>query len=84
MVLVANKKTKSQMERDLALFLSDHTIAFVQWLSEVLDKLQTITLAKGMSAILTLGGGGVICACMCPICAHTKAYLPFTKLQQPR
>ena len=48
MVLVANKKTKSQMERDLTLFLSDHTVAFVQWLQEVLDKLQTITLAKGM------------------------------------
>ncbi|XP_043231825.1 zinc finger CCCH domain-containing protein 14-like isoform X1 [Amphibalanus amphitrite] len=46
MVLVANKKTKSQMERDLTLFLSDHTVAFVQWLQEVLDKLQTITLAK--------------------------------------
>ncbi|XP_037073269.1 zinc finger CCCH domain-containing protein 14-like, partial [Pollicipes pollicipes] len=44
MVLVANKKTKKQMESDLSLFLSDHTVAFVEWLQQVLDKLQTITL----------------------------------------
>lgn len=47
MVLVANKKTKKQMERDLTLFLNTHTAHFVEWLTQVLDKLQTITLAKG-------------------------------------
>ncbi|XP_077286843.1 nuclear polyadenosine RNA-binding 2 isoform X2 [Arctopsyche grandis] len=44
MVMVANKRTRSQMEEDLQLFLSSNTEAFVNWLHQVLQKLQEVTI----------------------------------------
>ncbi|KAJ8913036.1 hypothetical protein NQ315_002052 [Exocentrus adspersus] len=40
MVMVANKRTKSQMNEDLNLFLSTKTSTFVDWLHVVLKKLK--------------------------------------------
>ncbi|XP_041981327.1 zinc finger CCCH domain-containing protein 14 [Aricia agestis] len=45
MVMVANKRTRSQMEDDLQLFLGDNTELFVNWLHQVLKKLQEVTVA---------------------------------------
>ncbi|VVC92353.1 unnamed protein product [Leptidea sinapis] len=45
MVMVANKRTQEQMEDDLQLFLSDNTELFVNWLHQVLKKLQEVTIA---------------------------------------
>ena len=44
MIMVANKRTKSQMNADLNLFLGSQTDIFVTWLHEVLTKLQEVTL----------------------------------------
>ncbi|KAH8310479.1 hypothetical protein KR044_001555 [Drosophila immigrans] len=44
MVMVANKRTKQQMNAELNLFLGDQTDLFVTWLHEVLQKLQEVTL----------------------------------------
>lgn len=44
MVMVANKRTRSQMEDDLQLFLTNNTEAFVSWLHQVLQKLQEVTI----------------------------------------
>lgn len=51
MVMVANKRTKQQMNAELNLFLGDQTDLFVTWLHEVLQKLQEVTLptSSGMS-----------------------------------
>ncbi|CAN0310960.1 unnamed protein product [Lampetra planeri] len=43
MVMVANKKSRDQMTRDLMLFLGDNTSKFTAWLHGVLDKLRSIT-----------------------------------------
>jgi len=43
MVLVANRRTKPQMESDLILFLGDNTSRFVSWLYFVLKKLEEVT-----------------------------------------
>ncbi|KAH9633613.1 hypothetical protein HF086_014581 [Spodoptera exigua] len=45
MVMVANKRTRAQMEDDLQLFLGDNTELFVNWLHQVLKKLQKVTVA---------------------------------------
>ncbi|XP_045499612.1 zinc finger CCCH domain-containing protein 14 [Colias croceus] len=45
MVMVANKRTQLQMEDDLQLFLGDNTELFVNWLHQVLKKLQEVTVA---------------------------------------
>ncbi|XP_049875337.1 zinc finger CCCH domain-containing protein 14 isoform X2 [Pectinophora gossypiella] len=45
MVMVANKRTRTQMEDDLQLFLGDNTELFVNWLHQVLKKLQEVTIA---------------------------------------
>ncbi|XP_047516919.1 zinc finger CCCH domain-containing protein 14 isoform X2 [Pieris napi] len=45
MVMVANKRTQMQMEDDLQLFLADNTELFVNWLHQVLKKLQEVTVA---------------------------------------
>ncbi|EEC01696.1 conserved hypothetical protein [Ixodes scapularis] len=42
MVMIANKKTKEQMARDLSLFLGDSTTNFTNWLQGILDHLQAI------------------------------------------
>lgn len=44
MVMVANKRTRAQMEEDLQLFLGDNTDLFVNWLHQVLKKLQEVTV----------------------------------------
>lgn len=46
MVMVANKRTKSQMETDLQLFLRSNTKAFVDWLQQVLKKLKEVRLTN--------------------------------------
>ena len=47
MVMVANKKNKSQMKADLSLFLGTNTDTFTSWLHGLLGKLQTITVESG-------------------------------------
>lgn len=44
MIMVANKRSKAQMTEDLKLFLAKNTEIFVNWLHQVLDKLQEVTL----------------------------------------
>lgn len=44
MIMVANKRSKTQMLEDLSLFLGKNTEAFVSWLHQVLEKLQEVTL----------------------------------------
>lgn len=44
MIMVANKRSKEQMIGDLSLFLGANTDTFVNWLHQVLDKLQEVTL----------------------------------------
>ncbi|KAB0799475.1 hypothetical protein PPYR_07355 [Photinus pyralis] len=46
MVMVANKRTKSQMNEDLQLFLTTKTSTFVDWLQIVLKKLKEITVTN--------------------------------------
>ena len=47
MVLVANKKTKDQMDDDLSLFLGHNTERFTAWLHHVLQKLNAAALLQG-------------------------------------
>ncbi|KAG0706018.1 Zinc finger CCCH domain-containing protein 14 [Chionoecetes opilio] len=47
MVLVANKKTKDQMDDDLSLFLGHNTERFTSWLHHVLQKLNAAALLQG-------------------------------------
>lgn len=49
MVMVANKRTRTQMEDDLQLFLGDNTELFVNWLHQVLKKLQEVTVTAPLS-----------------------------------
>ncbi|XP_068628389.1 zinc finger CCCH domain-containing protein 14 [Battus philenor] len=51
MVMVANKRTRAQMEEDLQLFLGDNTDLFVNWLHQVLKKLQEVTVTAPLIAI---------------------------------
>lgn len=44
MIMVANKRSKDQMIGDLNLFLGKSTDVFVNWLHQVLEKLQEVTL----------------------------------------
>lgn len=46
MVMVANNRTKTQMEDDLGLFLNNNTAAFTNWLHAVLEKLKKVTLEE--------------------------------------
>ncbi|KAG7301991.1 hypothetical protein JYU34_013441 [Plutella xylostella] len=50
MVMVANKRTRLQMEDDLQLFLGDNTVQFVNWLHQVLQKLQEVTVTAPVVA----------------------------------
>lgn len=50
MVLVANKKTKDQMDDDLSLFLGHNTERFTSWLHHVLQKLNAAALLQGITA----------------------------------
>lgn len=51
MVLVANRRTKPQMEQDLQLFLGDNTAKFTTWLLHVLSKLEELTNSSSSSLI---------------------------------
>lgn len=44
--MVANKRTKSQMNEDLQLFLNNKTSTFVDWLHIVLKKLKEVTVTN--------------------------------------
>ncbi|XP_056642255.1 zinc finger CCCH domain-containing protein 14 [Diorhabda sublineata] len=46
MVMVANRRSKSQMNEDLNLFLNTKTSAFVEWLHIVLKKLKEVTVTN--------------------------------------
>lgn len=46
MVMVANKRSKSQMNEDLQLFLNTKTSTFVDWLHIVLKKLKEVTVTN--------------------------------------
>merc|ERR1712226_1310451 len=46
MVMVANNRTRAQMEDDLGLFLNNNTAAFTNWLHAVLEKLKKVTLEE--------------------------------------
>lgn len=54
MVMVANKRTRAQMEDDLQLFLGDNTELFVNWLHQVLKKLQEVTITTPPSRLYLL------------------------------
>ncbi|KAI8432337.1 hypothetical protein MSG28_004751 [Choristoneura fumiferana] len=51
MVMVANKRTRAQMEDDLQLFLGDNTELFVNWLHQVLKKLQEVTVTAPLKPV---------------------------------
>lgn len=53
MVMVANKRTRAQMEDDLQLFLGDNTELFVNWLHQVLKKLQEVTVTAPPTSMFT-------------------------------
>ncbi|XP_076034592.1 nuclear polyadenosine RNA-binding 2 isoform X2 [Oratosquilla oratoria] len=46
MVLVANRKTKDQMDDDLSLFLGHSTERFTSWLHHVLQRLNAVTFTQ--------------------------------------
>jgi len=46
MVMVANNRTRTQMEEDLSLFLNNNTTNFCFWLNSVLEKLKKVTLEE--------------------------------------
>lgn len=51
MIMVANKRSRQQMIDDLTLFLAGQTEVFVNWLHQVLQKLEEVTLPAGSQAI---------------------------------
>lgn len=51
MIMVANKRSRDQMVEDLSLFLDKNTEVFVNWLHQVLEKLQEVTLPAPPSKI---------------------------------
>lgn len=52
MVMVANKRTKAQMNDDLSLFLGSNTHHFTSWLHSVLEQLKQVTLISQGKQIL--------------------------------
>lgn len=54
MIMVANKRSKQQMIDDLNLFLGSHTSVFVNWLHQVLQKLQEVTLPANGKTIFNI------------------------------
>lgn len=54
MVMVANKRSKSQMNEDLKLFLASKTETFVDWLHIVLKKLKEVTVTNPGEVLLEL------------------------------
>lgn len=72
MIMVANKRTKKQMRDDLQLFLGENTDTFVNWLHQVLEKLQEVTLPPASKCTT------------CPLSTpnHSSRVLPFTVTQK--
>ena len=60
MVMVANRRSREQMEDDLQLFLGSNTEEFTGWLHQVLQKLQEVTVAN-LGKSLFQGCGMLIC-----------------------
>lgn len=60
MVMVANRRSREQMEDDLQLFLGSNTEEFTGWLHQVLQKLQEVTVAN-LGKSLFQGCGIWIC-----------------------
>lgn len=55
MIMVANKRSKEQMTGDLSLFLGKNTDTFVNWLHQVLEKLEEVTLpSTGLFSIIKI------------------------------
>lgn len=54
MIMVANKRSKKQMRDDLQLFLNENTDSFVNWLHQVLDKLQAVTLPPASKQLIAI------------------------------
>uniref|UniRef100_A0A182PS70 Zinc finger CCCH domain-containing protein 14 n=1 Tax=Anopheles epiroticus TaxID=199890 RepID=A0A182PS70_9DIPT len=50
MIMVANKRSRQQMVDDLSLFLGAQTEIFVNWLHQVLQKLQEVTLPASVAS----------------------------------
>ena len=46
MVMLANHRTKTQMERELGLFLKNNTTAFTNWLYAVIERLKKVTFEE--------------------------------------
>lgn len=47
MVMIANKKEKTQMKDDLSLFIGKSTAKFVDWLFDLFDRLQNASSKPG-------------------------------------
>lgn len=50
MILVANQRSKAQIEKDLSLFLRNDTVNFTNWLWELLNNLKVCTKSNQSSA----------------------------------
>ncbi|XP_058450773.1 zinc finger CCCH domain-containing protein 14 [Malaya genurostris] len=53
MIMVANKRSRQQMIDDLQLFLGSQTEVFVNWLHQVLQKLEEVTLPASATSSIT-------------------------------
>ncbi|XP_062562179.1 zinc finger CCCH domain-containing protein 14 isoform X2 [Armigeres subalbatus] len=58
MIMVANKRSRQQMVDDLTLFLGGQTEVFVNWLHQVLQKLEEVTLPASSTATASATKGG--------------------------
>lgn len=57
MIMVANKRSRQQMVDDLTLFLGSQTEVFVNWLHQVLQKLEEVTLPATSGVAAGAAGG---------------------------
>lgn len=55
MILLVNKKSRAEMEDALNLFLGESTIFFVNWLHEILAKLQKVTVPRKRNVSESVG-----------------------------
>uniref|UniRef100_F1KW82 Zinc finger CCCH domain-containing protein 14 n=1 Tax=Ascaris suum TaxID=6253 RepID=F1KW82_ASCSU len=54
MVMIANKKEKTQMKDDLQLFLGKNSVKFVDWLFDIFERLQTVgTVSSAIATVET-------------------------------
>lgn len=61
--MVANKRSKTQMNEDLGLFLASKTSTFVEWLHIVLKKLREVTVTNPGKIYVKL----VVLKCILPL-----------------